>query len=148
MFSSGHSSCLQARQRQRLGAEIALLCERRRGNLMPSHPGYIVTLAGLSALLDIVGTATVWKTFLDTSRFADELSKSLDESEVLELPEAQITYDGVLDLNSTLAADRQRSLTISRSQLKPFRRSRVTELGLACFFVGAILGFVAVCIAV
>jgi len=115
---------------------------------MPSHPGFIVTLAGFSALFDIIGTGTVWKTFLDTSKFADGLSESLNEAETAEIPETQITYDGVLNLNSTLAADRERSFTISRSQLRPFRRSKLTEFGLACFIVGAVLGFVAVCIAV
>lgn len=115
---------------------------------MSHRDASVIILAALSALFDIAGTATVWKTFVDTAAFAERITSNLDNDAAREKPRGKLTYDDLDNVGETLADDRAKNRNRSRDQLQPFRISRITQFGLSCFVLGAVLGFLDVCIAI
>jgi len=117
---------------------------------MTTHNRLILVLAGLSALGELFGTFTVWRSFRRTAKTAKEIRLDIErESGVTGTKEELIpTY---ADLQSTplevaaIKRDYAERIGSIASRLGP---DPWTTAGLAGFVLGALFGFLTVAIAV
>jgi hypothetical protein len=113
----------------------------------------IGSVAFVSAACEFYGTYTVWKSYKLSSGAAQAICDVFEQAQAADdeyyaLPENRFMFESPLQSDPQAMFQYKTMIqTGILSMASPLRPQRATELGLAAYVLGAVLGFVAVLLA-
>ena len=118
-----------------------------------SHRTLIIVLAAATAICELFGTGTVWRTVNRTAEVARRVQGHLNRDETQHHEEISDVMLQLAKRNASNVAHDVDQLRFHQREflgqvIRSLDADTITKLGLASFFAGAVLGFITVVIAI